>query len=166
MLGQHVPVTSQRGALRNYERYNCVKIIRQAHSSAAQESALPFWTIITSSTSKCGAQSLLTGLNGVGNGWRISWNFYHQAINYWSVYTSLRLVCPWKHDGNMRQETSWKFRTPQKCLKFQKSFLPRWQLKLNSQLPDLKANLTIKENHTFVNFKCNEESSQSTSEIF
>ena len=44
------------------------------------------------------------------------------SIN-WSVYTSLRLVCPWKHDGNMRQETSWKFRTPQKCLKFQKSFL-------------------------------------------
>ena len=31
-------------------------------------------------------------------------------------------------------------------------------------MPDLKANLTIKENHNFVNFKCNEESSQSMSE--
>ena len=77
-----LPVTSQRGvpslgSCATCERYNCVKtIIRpRIHQSQERAAALQVLTIITSNTSKCGPQSLLTGFNGVGNGWRISWNF-------------------------------------------------------------------------------------------
>ena len=90
---------------------------------------------------------------------------YQLLVSLHFIAISLSVKTWWKHETRNKLEvpnTTKMFKIPKII-----SSKVTAQLMLNSQLPDLKANLTIKENRIFVNFKCNEqESSQSMSEIF